>query len=86
MEVAMDKKSVEYVSEFDQFMSAYLARHPEVVADQKVGWRIFWDKQVDTDFLSRAEEGRVPVDSYYYFGSPGPGKAGPAKDEEPTST
>jgi hypothetical protein len=72
-ETAMAKLDREYVSEFGQFITRYLDQHPEVVADQKVGWRIFWDKKIDFDFQQRAEQGRVPTDSYYYFGNPSPG-------------
>lgn len=53
-----------YVSEFTRFMDHYLAEHPEVVADKRVGWRIYWDKQVDLKALAQAEEDSVPDDGY----------------------
>lgn len=34
----------EYESETTQFMRDFLARHPEEVVSQKIGRRIWWDK------------------------------------------
>lgn len=72
----MGKYDTTYVSEFTRFIDAYLADHPEVVADQHVGRALYWDKQVDLDELKKAEAGAVPVDSYYYFGNPWPRETG----------
>jgi len=56
-----------YVSEFTQFMNQYLAKHPEVVEDQKRGWGIFWDRKVDRAAIKKAEEDSVPDDSYGFY-------------------
>ncbi len=68
----MTKYDREYVSEFTRFMDSYLETHPDVMADQRQGRAIYWDKQVDLAEVSRAEKEAVPVDSYYYFGNPWP--------------
>jgi hypothetical protein len=61
---AMDRH---YVSEFTAFMNQYLAEHPEVVADQKVGRGIYWDRKVDFQVWKEAEQDRVPDDSYGFY-------------------
>lgn len=58
---AMDRG---YVSEFTRFMDHYLDDHPEVVADIKVGRRIYWDKLVDLKDLAKAEQDQVADDCY----------------------
>lgn len=61
----MDKRyDKHYVSEFTRFIDHYLAEHPEVVKDQKRGWNIHWDHQVDFQALKEAGEDAVPDDSY----------------------
>lgn len=55
-----------YVSDFTRFMDRFLAEHPEVVADQQRGWRIYWDKTVDLAALREAEEDQLPFDAYEY--------------------
>ncbi|MES2126747.1 MAG: DUF3460 family protein [Pseudomonadota bacterium] len=55
-----------YESEFSRFMQAYLARHPEVPDDQRHGWYLLWDKQVDFDDLARAQNDTVPDKPYHY--------------------
>ncbi len=40
----MDKT---YVSEFTLFIDHYLHDHPDVVADQKYGWDLYWKQQGD---------------------------------------
>lgn len=57
----MDRR---YVSEFTRFMESYLTGHPEVVAEQRTGWRIYWDKRVDLRAQEAAEHDRVPDDGY----------------------
>jgi hypothetical protein len=54
-----------YVSEFDQFLAAFLAQHPEVERERKHGWTIWWDKQVDpADLEPRTDV--AAVKSYQY--------------------
>jgi hypothetical protein len=53
-----------YVSEFEQFLSTYLQRHPEVERDQRRGWDIWWDHRVDLDELDRQRKDTVPVKTY----------------------
>ncbi|NTV10218.1 MAG: DUF3460 family protein [Zoogloea sp.] len=72
----------DYVSEFAGFMDGYLKVHPEVIRDQRTGWRIYWDKKVDFDELADEREDSVPTESYYYFGNPsGPTASGRKKGE-----
>ena len=39
--------SKEYVSDFEKFMNQYLKDHPEVVKEQRRGWRSFWEVNID---------------------------------------
>ena len=57
-----------YVSEHTLFINDVLAKKPELVADQKKGRAIWWDK-TPRDLASQSEmdEGRVPQSSYVYF-------------------
>jgi hypothetical protein len=55
-----------YESDFEQFIKQFLAEHPEVVEDQKRGWYIYWDRQVDPVALKEAEEDSVPFDTYEF--------------------
>lgn len=55
-----------YVSEFSQFINAFLEQHPEVVEDQRRGWYIWWDRQVDLHELEKAREDTVELPPYYY--------------------
>ncbi|RSZ60211.1 DUF3460 family protein [Massilia atriviolacea] len=55
-----------YVSEFDQFMQDYLARHPEVEQDRRRGWDIWWDRRVDLDELDKQREDALPARPYAY--------------------
>lgn len=55
-----------YVSEFDQFMQDYLARHPEVEQDRRRGWDIWWDRRVDLDELDKQREDALPARPYVY--------------------
>ncbi|MEO8484749.1 MAG: DUF3460 family protein [Betaproteobacteria bacterium] len=58
-----------YVSEHTQFIRDVLANKPELVADQKKGRAIWWDKspRALADEGER-DEGRVPQNAYVYFG------------------
>lgn len=58
---AMDRG---YVSEFTQFMDHYLVDHPEVAADKRTGFRLYWDKRLDFKALAQAEQDSVPDDGY----------------------
>lgn len=55
-----------YVSEITQFLDEFLDEHPEVVDEQKRGWHIFWDRNVDQVELKKASEDSVPTKPYYY--------------------
>ena len=61
------RRESDYVSSFTQFMDMFLENHPEVVEDQRLGWRIFWDRQVNFDELRQANEDSIPVKGYDYF-------------------
>jgi len=55
-----------YVSEFQQFMDGYLARHPEVEQDRKRAWYNWWDQRVDLDELDKQRADSVPDKPYHY--------------------
>jgi hypothetical protein len=55
-----------YVSEFEQFMAAYLARHPEAHQEQRRGWDIWWDRQIDLGELDKQRADTVPEPPYHY--------------------
>jgi hypothetical protein len=57
-----------YVSEHTQFIRDVIANKPEVVAEQKKGRAIWWDK-TPRELSERGEmdEGKVPQGSYVYF-------------------
>ena len=57
-----------YVSEHTQFIRDVIANKPEVVAEQKKGRAIWWDK-TPRELSERGEmdEGKVPQSSYVYF-------------------
>ena len=55
-----------YVSEYDQFLNVFVASHPEVRTDQKRGWYIWWDHQVDVKDLAPRRDDAVAVKSYQY--------------------
>lgn len=54
-------RKADYISEFTLFMQDYLTQHPEVVVDQRRGWDMFWDHQVDFDALEKAQRDSVPA-------------------------
>jgi hypothetical protein len=55
-----------YVSEFEQMMEQFLARHPGVEEDRRRGWYIWWDHRVDLDALDKQRDDAVPVKPYHY--------------------
>lgn len=58
--------SRQYVSEFEQFMDDYLARHPDVQEDRQRGWYRWWDHRVDLDELDKQRENALPVKPCVY--------------------
>ena len=46
-----------YVSDFDRFITDFMAQHPEVEASQTEGWYTYWDHNVDLDELEPRELG-----------------------------
>ena len=55
-----------YVSEYEQFINTFLASRPEVRADQKRGWDIWWDHQVDSTDLELRRNDDVSEKPYKY--------------------
>jgi hypothetical protein len=55
-----------YTSEFERFMDGFMARHPDVRADQQRGWYIWWDHRLDLDKQQRAHAAEVPARPYSY--------------------
>jgi hypothetical protein len=55
-----------YVSEYEQFFNVFLAGHPEVRADQKRGWHIWWDHQVDSKDLEPRTRDDASAKPYNY--------------------
>jgi hypothetical protein len=57
-----------YVSEHTQFIREVIERKPQVVAEQKKGRAIWWDK-TPRELSERREmdRGKVPQTSYVYF-------------------
>ena len=77
-----------YVSDFAHFMDDFLDHHPEVVDDQRRGWSIYWNHELDINEQEKAGQDAVPVGAYYYFDMtpPAPAKPGghgPADDQPP---
>ncbi len=62
------RKDIRYVSDFTQFMNSYLEQHPDVAKGQIEGRALLWDKQVDREFQSKAQDSRVPQKAYVYQG------------------
>jgi hypothetical protein len=60
------KPNRRYTSEFTDFMNDFLAGHPEVVEDRKLGWRIWWERKVDLKELERERYDAVPRHAYQY--------------------
>lgn len=59
-----DRDDRMYVSDFERFMQDYLEHHPEVVADQRDGWFIWWDHRIDLDEMDRQRASEVPFRPY----------------------
>ena len=55
-----------YVSEFGQFMDGFIAAHPAVKEEQRHGWDIWRDHQVDLDALEKQRADTVPDKPYHY--------------------
>jgi hypothetical protein len=53
-----------YVSDFEQFMGDFLARHPEVEEDQRRGWYIWWDHRFDRDESELLRNSELPFKPY----------------------
>ena len=53
-----------YVSEFETFMSQFLQAHPEVVEEQRRGWRSFWEVKIDRETAHFGKEDVVQDDQY----------------------
>ncbi len=47
MATTQQRKDVKYVSEFTRFINDYLAEHPEIIEQQKLNRRTYWDSNVD---------------------------------------
>ncbi|GGX81282.1 DUF3460 family protein [Pseudoduganella dura] len=55
-----------YVSEFEQFLSQYKEEHPDMEAEQRRGWKIWWDHRQDPDAAAREKRDSVRTRPYYY--------------------
>ena len=55
-----------YVSEFTQFIDKFIEEHPDVVENQRRGWYIYWDHNVDLAERDLAEKDSVPPKPYSY--------------------
>jgi hypothetical protein len=56
-----------YVSDYTRFMEQFIDAHPEVLEDQRKGWRIYWEKRVDLAAQENAEKDTVPDDGYGFY-------------------
>jgi hypothetical protein len=59
-------KLTRYVSEYEQFLNRYKDEHPGVEAEQRRGWKIWWDHRLDLDAVDRQRKDAVPTNPYYY--------------------
>ena len=55
-----------YTSDIESFMNSFLARHPDVVEDQKRGWYIWWDHRLDLDEDERVKTAEELPKPYSY--------------------
>jgi len=55
-----------YVSEHTKWIDEELEKHPEWVADQKVGRALWWDKKQDLETTERNAASKVPQKPYPY--------------------
>ena len=60
------RKLTGYVSEFEEFLHGFMEQHPEVEADQRRGWRIWWDHRIDLDEMDRQRRDTVAVKPYSF--------------------
>lgn len=56
-----------YVSDYEKFMGQFLDEHPAVIKNQRDGWHIFWDRNIDPEDYKIAYRDSVPVKAYPYF-------------------
>ncbi|QGZ38457.1 uncharacterized protein DUF3460 [Pseudoduganella flava] len=59
-------KLTRYVSEYEQFLNRYKDEHPGVEAEQRRGWKIWWDHRQDLDAVDRQRRDTVQTKPYYY--------------------
>lgn len=55
-----------YVSEFTRFIDGFMKAHPQVEQDQRHGWYIWWDHNVDLDERERQGKDTLPQKPYSY--------------------
>ena len=56
-----------YVSDFEIFMNQFLKEHPEVVEEQRRGWRSFWEVKIDPATSHFGKEDFVRDDHYGFI-------------------
>jgi hypothetical protein len=59
-----------YVSEATRFIREFLAKHPQIVEQQKKNRATWWDKPQDLETWQERNEAAVPLPSYAYFPLP----------------
>jgi len=64
--VRPDRRPARYVSDFTRFMDGFLEDHPEVVADRRRGWGIWWERKVDLREQERILADTVQRPPYSY--------------------
>jgi len=55
-----------YVSDFDRFLTDFMAKHPEVEESRTEGWYKYWDHNVDLDELEQQRKNSIPAKPYKY--------------------
>ncbi|MCC7645516.1 MULTISPECIES: DUF3460 family protein [unclassified Janthinobacterium] len=55
-----------YVSDFTRFIDGYLQMHPEVLENQRRGWRIWWERPAKLRELELIHADSVPEPPYHY--------------------
>jgi hypothetical protein len=65
-----------YVSEATRFIREFLAKHPQIVEQQRKNRATWWDKPQDLETTQERNDAAVPLPSYAYFPLPArdPGK------------
>lgn len=56
----------DYQSDATQFINRLKAEQPQLVAEQRAGRALLWDKQVDRQLWDEYSEARVPQQPYVY--------------------